>query len=252
MNATNPLSHCTLEAYETTFAARHRLMDVVDDWAARKPEAAALIDAATGPALTWREFARESEALACALAQRGLRRGDRVTTMLPMTTEHVVFEYACFRLGAIVAPLDLRLSAAELERALQMLEPSIHAALSGPAPFDYTEHWRAVREQKSVAHRLAHGGAVEGAESFAAWMASARALQPTVSDLNAMRAQQAGVAETDGALVIFTTGSTGSPKPALLTHRSITAQCMCLSAAFFGGDNGRRVLVNLPPSHVGG
>jgi acyl-CoA synthetase (AMP-forming)/AMP-acid ligase II len=60
------------------------------------------------------------------------------------------------------------------------------------------------------------------------------------------------IAEDDGALVIFTTGSTGSPKPALLSHRNITVQNMCLCGAFFGGDRGTRTLVNLPPSHVGG
>ena len=36
----------------------------------------------------------------------------------------------------------------------------------------------------------------------------------------------------DGALVIFTTGSTGSPKPALLSHRNITVQNMCMCGAF--------------------
>lgn len=60
------------------------------------------------------------------------------------------------------------------------------------------------------------------------------------------------IGEEDGALVIFTTGSTGSPKPALLSHRNITVQNMCLCGAFFGGDRGTRMLVNLPASHVGG
>ncbi|HUD22728.1 MAG TPA: fatty acid--CoA ligase family protein, partial [Acidobacteriaceae bacterium] len=41
-------------------------------------------------------------------------------------------------------------------------------------------------------------------------------------------------------------------KPALLSHRNITVQNMCLCGAFFGGDSGTRTLVNLPPSHVGG
>ena len=57
--------------------------------------------------------------------------------------------------------------------------------------------------------------------------------------------------ENDGALAIFTTGSTGSPKPALLSHRNITCQNMCLGAAFDFRE-GMRVLVNLPQSHVGG
>ena len=56
----------------------------------------------------------------------------------------------------------------------------------------------------------------------------------------------------DGALVIFTTGSTGSPKPALLSHRNISCQAMCLSQALLHGSERELVtLVNLPPSHVG-
>jgi acyl-CoA synthetase (AMP-forming)/AMP-acid ligase II len=62
----------------------------------------------------------------------------------------------------------------------------------------------------------------------------------------------AQITADDGALVIFTTGSTGSPKPALLSHRNITVQNMCICGAFFGGDRGTRTLVNLPASHVGG
>ena len=67
-----------------------------------------------------------------------------------------------------------------------------------------------------------------------------------------LRDRMSRVTEDDGALVIFTTGSTGSPKPALLSHRNITVQNMCMCGAFFGGDRGSRTLVNLPASHVGG
>ena len=63
------------------------------------------------------------------------------------------------------------------------------------------------------------------------------------------RAPLPEMTELEGAQVIFTTGSTGTPKPALLSHRNITCQNLCLGTAF---DFGGRVLVNLPPSHVGG
>jgi acyl-CoA synthetase (AMP-forming)/AMP-acid ligase II len=59
------------------------------------------------------------------------------------------------------------------------------------------------------------------------------------------------VSEHDGAQVIFTTGSTGSPKPALLSHRGIACQNLCLATAFRFGPE-QRVLCNLPASHVGG
>ncbi len=64
------------------------------------------------------------------------------------------------------------------------------------------------------------------------------------------RGALASVGENDGALVIFTTGSTGYPKPALLSHRNITCQNMCLAHGI-GIDERARMLVNLPPSHVG-
>src|SRR5690606_26869775 len=56
--------------------------------------------------------------------------------------------------------------------------------------------------------------------------------------------------ENDGAQVIYTTGSTGLPKPALLSHRNITCQNMCLAGGFDMRES-PRMLVNLPPSHVG-
>jgi acyl-CoA synthetase (AMP-forming)/AMP-acid ligase II len=60
----------------------------------------------------------------------------------------------------------------------------------------------------------------------------------------------ASIRPSDGAQVIYTTGSTGLPKPALLSHRNITVQNMCLAAGL-AIDSQTRQLVNLPPSHVG-
>ncbi|MCA9231030.1 MAG: AMP-binding protein, partial [Planctomycetales bacterium] len=64
------------------------------------------------------------------------------------------------------------------------------------------------------------------------------------------QAATAAIVPTDGAQVIYTTGSTGLPKPALLSHRNITCQNMCMAVAFELFDS-PSMLVNLPPSHVG-
>ncbi len=58
------------------------------------------------------------------------------------------------------------------------------------------------------------------------------------------------VGKRDACLIIFTTGSTGSPKPALLCHENILIQNIGLSAGF-ELDTFDRMLINLPPSHVG-
>jgi acyl-CoA synthetase (AMP-forming)/AMP-acid ligase II len=237
----------TLDDYEHNFADRHRLHDVVAKWAKGRPEATALVSAESGRAVTWREFDRTTTAWAAELLRLGFRQGDYLVTLLPMSVDHVLLEYSCFKIGVIVAPLDLRLSLAEVTRALEILRPRGFAGLGVSAPFDFRPLWCAVRAHCTwIEHCIVVDSeeAIDGTRTLAsiaetAMLAASAELPGTVN-------------ENDGAVVIFTTGSTGSPKPALLSHRSITAQNMCLCAAFFGGDSGARVLVNLPASHVGG
>lgn len=249
----------SLEEYDGEFADRHLLHGVVRKWAAERPEATALIAAADGRTVTWAGFERATAALAEELLERGFRKGDYVLTLLPMTVEHVLLEYACFRIGAIVAPLDLRLSAAEAVRAAEILRPRGFFSLGAGGPMDFRPLWQAVLaacpwiEQRFA---VSSSEAVEGAQSFASLAELARRAMETDAEYGAalerIAVAEAAVTEDDGALVIFTTGSTGSPKPALLSHKSITVQNMCLCGAFFGGDRGARMLVNLPASHVGG
>ncbi len=242
----------TLENYENDFADRHLLQDVVAKWARERPAATALLSAESGRAITWSEFDRYTTAMARELLRLGFAKGDFLVTLLPMSVDHVLLEYSCFKIGAIAAPLDLRLSSAEVIRALEILQPRGFAGLGVKAPFDLRPLWREVQAHCPwIQHFIAVKSeeAVSGTRSYASIVEAAASANDASFD-----AKFAGVHVTgdDGALVVFTTGSTGSPKPALLSHRNITVQNMCICGAFFGGDRGSRILVNLPASHVGG
>ena len=258
MNEFVDLPQFTLDDYEKVFADRHLLHGVVAKWAKEKPEAPAIFSAEGDRAVTWSGFDRFTTALACELLRLGFAKGDFLVTLLPMSVDHVLLEYSCFKIGVIVAPLDLRLSSAEVIRALDILRPSGFAGLGVKAPFDLRQLWRAVQSQCGwIQHLIAVDSdeAIPGALSFAsiaepAWRAAEKASPEAAADTAAL--DGIALTENDGALVIFTTGSTGSPKPALLSHRNITVQNMCMCGAFFGGDRGARILVNLPASHVGG
>jgi acyl-CoA synthetase (AMP-forming)/AMP-acid ligase II len=243
----------TLEDYERVFADRHLLHDVVAKWAREKPEAPALLCAEGEREVTWREFDRVTTAFAIELLRLGFVKGDFLVTLLSMSLDHVLLEYSCFKIGVIVAPLDLRLSSAEVVRALEILRPRGFFCVGAKGPFDFRPMWRAVQTQCDwIEHLIAMDSDEEiaGTRSFASIAEPAwRAVAQADSEIDWSIASD--VAEDDGALVIFTTGSTGSPKPALLSHRNITVQNMCLCGAFFGGDRGTRTLVNLPASHVG-
>jgi acyl-CoA synthetase (AMP-forming)/AMP-acid ligase II len=247
------LPQFTLENYNQDFADRHLLHGVVAKWAEERPAAAALISAEGNRIVTWSEFDRFITAMAAELLRLGFAKGDFLVTLLPMSVDHVLLEYSCFKIGVIVAPLDLRLSPAEVIRALETLRPRGFAGLGVKGPLDLRPLWREIQAQFNwIQHLIVMDSSEEipGARPFAsiADAASSRANDVSFDS----KAAGVDVAEDDGALVIFTTGSTGSPKPALLSHRNITVQNMCMCGAFFGGDRGSRILVNLPASHVGG
>jgi fatty-acyl-CoA synthase len=182
------------------------LHSLLDHWAARQPDQPAIINATRHTQLTWAQLRDGSLILAAALRRLGFRQGDFLATSLPFTNEHIQLEYACFRLGVIHVPLDLRLQPEEVERCLKAIGAREH-----------------IRSNEWI-EALLRG-----------------ALEPVDEP----------VLDTGGAQVIFTTGSTGSPKPALLSHAGIALQNHCLGRAF-EFDNTQRILVNLPPSHVGG
>ena len=250
----------TPDDYERVFADRHLLHCVLAKWAKARPEAPAILSADGDRAVTWSDFDRLTTALAGELSRLGFVKGDFLVTLLPLSVDHVLLEYSCFKIGVIVAPLDLRLSPAEVIRALEILRPRGFVSLGVKAPFDFRELWCAVHSHcEWIQHSIAMDSedAIPGTLSFAsiagpAWRTVTDRNPETAADSAALAAIASSITENDGALIIFTTGSTGSPKPALLSHRNITVQNMCMCGAFFGGDSGSRTLVNLPPSHVGG
>ncbi len=227
---------CSLDQFEREFRGLHLLHKVVAWWAKRKPHEPALISYDRHQLVDWLTLERASSALALELLRLGFHKGDFLAASLPMSIEHVFLEYACFKIGAIHAPLDLRLRPPEVLRCIETLKPKGFAflvpdlALAVKASCPDIEHFLC---QPDLARMIAEPP------------------RPASQGLlNALEEATAAVGENDAAQVIFTTGSTGSPKGALLSHRNITCQNFCLGTAF--GFREERILLNLPPSHVGG
>ena len=241
-----PIPQVTLSQFDTEYRGLHLIHAAVDHWAARKPDEAVVVNATRGTKLTWSELQRGSMALANELWRMGFRKGDYLAASLPQLNEHILLEYACFRLGVIHAPLDLRLQPAEVTRCLSLIRAKGYF-FPGRTPFaDFAAMAEVVRQKCDFIEHLVQFSpapeCIRGAASFLDMIQRAPGSPP---------AKPATVNEFDGAQVIFTTGSTGSPKPALLSHRGITCQNLCLGQAFrFGPD--QKVLCNLPASHVGG
>jgi len=251
----------TLEHFEKDFADRHLLHGVITKWARETPDHLALIEYDTGREYTYAQFDQTATALALKLLALGFQPGDFFATSLPLLAEHVFLEYACFKIGVIHAPLDLRLKAPEVARSLDLIKPRGFAFLGKTPVADFSALGRAVQEAcpyiEHFVQFVSSGEQIDGAVSAmqlaieALELAQSVQADPAGSPLwKQYQGVSAAIRETDGAQVIYTTGSTGMPKPALLSHRNITCQNMCLAGGFDMADN-PRMLVNLPPSHVG-
>jgi fatty-acyl-CoA synthase len=232
------------------------LLDDIADYvtlhARRKPGAVALVEHNTGETVTWRQLDTAVDAFAALLLARGFRKGDVLATSLPLLKEHVYLVLACYRIGVVVAPLDLRLRAGELRACFEKLRPKGYFFAGAPAllpvmrevvgAFPGVRHW--VQFQKEPA------GILPGATWVKDFTRGVKVRYVLSRLLGTVRRARRQVGRRDGCLVIFTTGSTGSPKAALLCHESILTQNVGLQAGF-GLKEDDRLLVNLPPSHVG-
>jgi acyl-CoA synthetase (AMP-forming)/AMP-acid ligase II len=228
------------------------IADHVAEHARLRPGAIALIEHNTGETVTWKQLDTAADAFAARLLAAGYRKGDVVATSLPLLKEHVFLLLACYRVGVVLAPLDLRLRATEIRAAFEKLQPKGYFYAGAPAllpvlrevvgQFPGVRHW--VQFQKEAT------GILPGATWVKDFTRSIKLDYLKAKLLGTVRRARARVGKRDGCLVIFTTGSTGSPKAALLCHESILTQNVGLTVGFdLRSDD--RLLVNLPPSHVG-
>ncbi|MCP4762877.1 MAG: acyl--CoA ligase [archaeon] len=258
---------CTWKMYEDDYFDRHLVHEVIEKWAKEKPKNIAFISVDTSLEYTWEEFDRNATALAYKLVDMGIKKGDFIATSLPFFAEHIFLEYACFKIGAIVACLDMRLKPTEVTRCLSMIEAKIYAHLGETDIADFKALAEIIRDNVDFVEyfiQFSKPDAIMEAKTeakvFSAWQLAKEAeelYKQVESGKNPEIAKKYeklhdNVQETDGCMVIYTTGSTGFPKPALLSHQGITSQNLCLGWGFKMNKDDEAMLVNLPPSHVGG
>ncbi len=234
-----------------------RVFDWVDKWAKERPDDLAIIEYNTSEEITWKAFATATKAFAAKLLSLGLKKGDIVATSLPLLKEHVYLMYACYRTGIIFAPIDLRLKPPEIIRAFDKIKPKMFLFLGKTPMIDFRDIVKPVMEahkdtvkywvQFTKEPDMIMNGAM-GISEFAADIKKTYLFKGLIG--GSVRRAQKKVDKRDPCLIIFTTGSTGWPKPALICHENILLQNIGLGTAF-DMIEGDRMLVNLPASHVG-
>ncbi|MEZ5658084.1 MAG: AMP-binding protein [Burkholderiaceae bacterium] len=215
------------------------------DTVALHGEREALIDTPSGTRLSWSGFMAEVDTLASALAAMGLRKGERIGIWSPNRVEWVLTQFATARLGLILVNINPAYRLSELEYALNKVGCT---ALITAAAFKSSDYLGMLRE---LAPELDH---CEPNALQAARLPSLRLVvrmgeerspgMMNFDELMALGRQRpadlaaigASLDANDAINIQFTSGTTGSPKGATLTHRNIVnnadnvAACIRLTA----------------------
>lgn len=176
-----------------------RLPFIRTDWLERNalygPDRPALTWVPDGTTWTFARLHEEGEALAAALADRfGLRKGDRVAILAENRPEHVLLFVACQKAGWILVPLNYRLAVPEL---------AYQVADSAPALLVYDAAYAGTAQQLGTETLLP-------LETLRTWAASGARLGARPS-----------IGLDDPLMILYTSGTTGRPKGALITHGMI-------------------------------
>jgi long-chain acyl-CoA synthetase len=189
-----------------------------------------------GTELTYWELRAQALAMANALGDLGIRKGDRIGLHLPNCPQYVIAYFAVLSLGAIVVNLNPMYTAEELNRCIQ--DTSIGTLFT----FDMVlDNIRAVyhrgRALCAIVTRVTDY--IDGfPKSTAAEMALEegwRHFSDLLANATSRKIPQVTIHPHDPALIQFTGGTTGIPKGAVLTHHNIVAatlQCSLWGSVF--------------------
>jgi fatty-acyl-CoA synthase len=178
--------------------------------AAEHPDIEALVDVAQGLRWTYRELNDEIDVVARGLLGRGIAKGDRVGIWSPNRAEWTIVQYATAKIGAILVNINPAYRTHELGYVLN--QSGVRMLISA-TDFKTSDYVGMVAEVRTEAPALTEVVFL-GTEDWAALRAAA----VPEGDL---RARQATLANTDPINIQYTSGTTGFPKGATLSHRNI-------------------------------
>jgi fatty-acyl-CoA synthase len=207
------------------------------DWiayhASTRGDKIAMEDLATGRTFTYREFDQRVDRLAAGMRHRfKVARGDRVAILAHNSTDHFELQFACARLGAVFAPLNWRLTFPELRFIVSDCEPVV--LFYDP---DFADTARDLAAACGVRHLCGRDPADSGYERLIAEASGSIVPEALTHD--------------DTATILYTSGTTGHPKGAIITHGmrfwqtiNLTGPCRLTADS--------TCLTVLPLFHVGG
>ncbi|MER8184662.1 AMP-binding protein [Kitasatospora sp. NPDC094015] len=176
------------------------------------PERDALVDRAAGRRWTYREFAADVDALALGLLGLGIAKGDRVGIWAPNRAEWTLTQYATAKLGAVLVTVNPAYRSHELEYVLNQAGIRLLVAVER---FKTSEYAAMIAEVRPNCPQLEQVVLIGGPD-WDALLAAGRQ-----GDAAVLAERQATLSPDDPINIQYTSGTTGFPKGATLSHHNI-------------------------------
>jgi fatty-acyl-CoA synthase len=186
--------------------------------------------------LTYARFFERCDRWAAALQRMGVRKGDRVAYIAPNVLQHLESFYAVPQLGAVLVPINYRLTADDFAYIIQHSGAKVVCADA-----DYLESVDRVRGGvRQVEHFVALSGRRDG------WLDYERTLEAQAPEF-----EPAEISEHDLLTINYTSGTTARPKGVMITHRNVWVNVVGTLIHLRLGV-GDRYLWTLPMFHANG
>lgn len=197
-----------------------------------------------GEVVSNRELSMRADRVATAWLRRGIGQGDRIAIASRNSVDWLVVYLATARIGAVLVTLNVIYREREFTHMLGQSGARILVCEEEVAGFDFRQFFAELRPELPGVEEIVFMGDDRPADSWA------RVTEVEV-DTDRVSAAFARVSPEDPAVILYTSGTTGTPKGAVLTHRSLLAAAEG-QAERFGQQADDNLLGVMPFNHVGG
>ncbi len=188
--------------------------------------------------ISWGEFDSKINKMGNALLRCGISKGDRVAMYLPNSPEYLITYFAIAKIGAIAVPFNIMYKSSEINYIMNNSQASILVGASK----EVAENVVGIREElPSLNHIISVGDNehINNSTSFSSIMENENDVLETVD-----------CSPEDVATILYTSGTTGNPKGAMLTHKNFWDQSDLNGCYILHINDQDRLLTAAPFCHI--